>query len=196
MDYKKLNDNELIYMVQENDENSTNLLLKKYTPIIHNLSYEYYRRFIGSGYEFEDFYQEALVSFYKALYTYNNSKNVLFYTFVIICMKRSLSGFVRKIYNSVCNNLDTIEISEVEYCVEDIKENPKVRDSFNGLEKIIKDVIFNLSIEAGAILELKINGFTYKEISKLLDIPMSSVEFKSRRARNILRSKVKAYYCK
>lgn len=198
MDYKKINDNELIYMVQENDEDSTNLLINKYYPIILKLSNEYYNKFTGCGYDLEDFYQEALNAFYRAIYKYDNSKDVLFYTFVVMCIRRALSSFGRKVYSDVTNSLvnRSITLSEVENYVEDINENPNKKDIYKGLENIIKSVIFNLSLEAGAILELKINGFTYKEISILLDIPMSSVEFRSRRARNMLRSKVRAFYCK
>ena len=194
MDYRKYNDNELIYMVQENDEYSNDILFKKYYPIILKLSNEYYNKYTGLVYEFDDFYQEALSAFYRALSNYDCSKGVLFYTFVIICIRRALSSFGR----NVCNNkiIDDIDISELEYCIEDNRENPIVIESFKGLENIIRDVIFSLSLEAGAIIELKVNGFTYKEISILLDIPMSSVEFKSRRARRILRNKVNAYYCK
>ena len=86
MDYKKLNDNELIYMVQENDESSRDLLVKKYSPVIFKISNEYYKKYTGHIYEFDDFYQEALISFYRALHTYNSSKGVLFYTFVVICI--------------------------------------------------------------------------------------------------------------
>ena len=195
MDYKKYNDNELIYMVQENDEVYTDLLLKKYKPIIFKLSNEYYRKYTGCVYEFDDFFVEALSAFYKALNTYDSCNGTLFYTYVILCIKRALSSFGRIVFNNknISNNVD---ISELEYYVEDIGANPIIRDSYKGLEDIIRDVIFSLSIEAGAIIELKINGFTYKEISKLLDIPISSVEFKSRRARNLLRKRVKAYYCK
>ena len=194
MDYKKYNDNELIYMVQENDEVSNNLLLKKYYPIIFKLSNEYYNKYNGVIYELDDFYQEALSAFYRAISNYDNNKGVLFYTFVVICIKRALSSFGRIVYNDKIN--DDIDISELEYCIEDTRENPIIIESFKGLENIIRDVIFSLSLEAGAIIELKVNGFTYKEISILLDIPMSSVEFKSRRARRILRKKINAYYCK
>lgn len=198
MDYKKYNDNELIYMVHEKDETSSYLLFNKYYPIILKLSKEYSDKFIGCGYELDDFYQEALSAFYRAINAYDDSKDTLFYTFVVVCIKRALSSFGRKIYSETTNNLaiGAIELDKVENYIEDFSENPKVRERFYGLENIIKNVIFSLSLEAGAILELKINGFTYKEISKLLDIPISSVEFKSRRARNILRNKVSTYYCK
>ena len=196
MDYKKYNDNELIYMVQENDEDSVNLLVRKYSPIIYRLSNEYYKKYNDSGYEFDDFCQEALSAFYKSLHTFDSTKDVLFYTFVNVCIRRTLSSFGRTAYSNKIKEYNNIDIAELEYCVEDIRENPIYKDSFRGLENIVRDVIFGSSLEVGAILELKINGFTYKEIGILLDIPKSSVEFKSRRARNLLRNKVRLYYCK
>ena len=195
MDYKKYNDNELIYMVQENDESSTDILIRKYRPIIFKLSNEYYKKYTGRIYDFDDFYQEALFSFYKAIHTYNNSKSVLFYTYVVICIKRALSSFGRVVFSNK-NRDDGIDINELEYCIEDTVENPIIRDSYNGLQNVVRNLIFSLPIESGSILELRINGFTYKEIGILLDIPMSSVEFKTRRARVMLRNKVKEYYCK
>lgn len=195
MDYKKYNDNELIYMVRENDEISTNILLNKYYPIILNISNEYYKKYNGYIYDFDDFYQEGLVSFYKALSTYNNTKDVLFYTYVVFCIRRSLSSF-GKLVNKKKNKDENIDINELEYAIEDVKTNPINRDSYIELENIVRDVIFSLPLESGSILELKTNGFTYKEIGKLLDIPISSVEFKSRRARKMLRNRVMDYYCK
>ena len=196
MDYKKLNDNELIYMIQENDEDSINLLVRKYSPIIFKLSKEYYDRYNGFLYDLDDFYQEALNAFYKAIHTYNNDRGVLLYTYVTACIRRALAGFGRLVCSNRNKDAFSTDISKLEYCIEDSRENPDIRESFKGLENIVKDFIFGLSIEVGAILELKINGFTYKEIGELLDIPMSSVEFKSRRARKLLRNKVMAYYCK
>ena len=195
MDYKKYNDNELIYMVRENDEISTNILVNKYYPIILNISNEYYKKYNGYIYDFDDFYQEGLVSFYKALSTYNNTKDVLFYTYVVFCIRRSLSSF-GKLVNKKKNKDENIDINELEYAIEDVKTNPTNRDSYIELENIVRNVIFSLPLESGSILELKTNGFTYKEIGKLLDIPISSVEFKSRRARKMLRNRVMDYYCK
>lgn len=198
MDYKKYNDNELIYMVQENDERSNNILLTKYQPIIFNLSQEYYNKHVGCGYELDDFYQEALTAFYRAIRSYDASKDVKFYTFVVICIKRALSSISRKLYSNknMRVNFNNIDIDDVEYCIEDTRENPFIRESYNELEDIIKNVIFTIPIDVSSILELKLNGFTYREISVLLDIPVSSIEFKIRKIRNLLRNKVNAYYCK
>ena len=41
MDYKKLNDYEVMYMIKENDDYSREILLKKYMPIVSKISSKY-----------------------------------------------------------------------------------------------------------------------------------------------------------
>lgn len=197
MDYKEYNDYELVYMVKEENEYYTEILFKKYQSIILKLSNKYYRQYKNYGYDYEDFYQEALVSFYKAINNYDNNRNVLLYTFIIVCINRGLLSFIRGITNK-CVDLNSIyvDINENEFCIADPERDTNTMIDYNELGEIVKKVIFSLPMESGAILELKLNGFTYREIGTLLDIPTSSVEFKSRNARNILRKTVKAYYCK
>lgn len=197
MDYKKYNDYELIYMIRENDEEKEKILLDKYCPVIASLAYKYYKRNSNIGYDYEDFYQEALFSFYHALSNYNNEKEVLFYTFVTICMERSLCSFSKKISSkkrNVYNNY--INIDEIDYLIEDKDKNIEVINQFTEVEKIYKKTIYSSKMLIGAILELKYNGFTYKEISILLDIPISSIEFKIRRTKQLLRKELSKYYCK
>lgn len=197
MEYKNYNDYELVYMVKE-DGYYSDILFKKYQPMIFKLSNKYYKEYKNYGYEFDDFYQEALFAFYEALDSYDNSKDTLFYTFVVVCIERSLVSFTRNITsnkNSYLNSNYT-EINELDYKIEDTINNTNRIIDLKELETIVKRVIFSLPLEAGAIMELKLNGFTYREIGVLLDIPTSSVEFKTRSARNILRNRVKLYYCK
>ena len=54
----------------------------KYTPIIRKIASEYYQKYSNYGYEYDDFLQEAELAFYRALSSYNEDKNSLFYTFV------------------------------------------------------------------------------------------------------------------
>ena len=44
MKYKSYNDNELIYLIRENDDDSLDILFKKYRPIIISLCNYYYSR--------------------------------------------------------------------------------------------------------------------------------------------------------
>ena len=57
--------------------------------------------------------------------------------------------------------------------------------------KRIIEIINKLPIEYSSVLELKMNGFNYREISTLLDIPSSTVEYRIRR----IRKEINQYYC-
>ena len=198
----KINDYELIYKVRENDEDSKDFLYKKYYPIIHHLANSFYQANKYYGYDFEDFLQEANIAFYKALSSFNERENTLFYTFVVICIKRKLLSFCKRITNRNNNysSLECLSLNEID--VEDKRVD--VNSLFNNIEieKTIKDFIYSLPFEKACIFELKYNGFTYREISTLLDMPISSLEFKYRSSLKKIRKILKDYtnkkniYCK
>lgn len=189
MEYKKYNDYELLYFVKENDEFSQKILFEKYQPVLRNLAKKSYRSFSHYGYEYEDFLQEANIAFQQAIRCYNESKSILFYTFVILCVRRKLFTFCREISLRKKNN-SIAQISEKdEYSIVDRKSDINaIMDSYV-LEEICKKAILNLPMEISSILELRINGFTYGEIGNLLDIPISTVESRFRRAKKYLQQK-------
>lgn len=191
MNYKKYNDYELIYNVRENDDYSYDCLFNKYIPIMKKLAYKYYSNYKDYGCELEDFQQEAYISFYSAVNSYNEDQNSLFYTFVVLCINRALSTFCRKITcekkNINCNYL--INIDDVPYI---FGEN-NIEDYYNniGVRDFIKSIYLNMNLDDSCILELRYNGFTYKEISILLDIPLRKVQLRGRKIKRIINSKIK-----
>ena len=196
MDYKKYNDYELIDKIQENDDDSKNIMFDKYQPLIRGIANKYYQKYSDYGYQYEDFVQEAMIAFYKALTSYNEQRDNLFYTFVILCIDRNLLTFCKNISNPNRNvSYDSIEdINEAN--IVDVKSDVHSIISEYEQQEFIKDFIYELPLEVGAIIELKWNGFTYREIGFLLDIPSSSVEWKSRRARGQLQKKFYRTWCK
>ena len=111
MSYKKYNDYELISMIRENDEDSYNLLFQKYSPIIRKIAFDYYRSYSSYGYDLDDFIQEGYVAFQKSLNKYNEKKDVLFYTFVVLCIHRNLISFCNCISNDKKNISDYYLVS-------------------------------------------------------------------------------------
>ena len=191
-----LNDYELIYNVRENDDYSKDLLYQKYYPVIHNIANYFYQQNKYFGYDFEDFLQEANLAFYNALVNFNEKEDTLFYTFVSLCIKRKLLSFCKRITNRNKNysSKDCISLDDIE--LEDKKSN--VNSLFNDLEveNLVKEFLYSLSFDKACIFELKYNGFSYKEISKLLDIPVSSLEFKNRSSVKKIRRIINKYYSK
>lgn len=189
MKYKDYNDYELIYMVRENDEEFKDLLFRKYAPIVGKLSLDFYNNYKNYGYEYEDFYQEAMLAFNNAIINYDDNKGTIFYTFLIVCVKRALLSYVRNISNAkknIDNNM-LVELDEFKL----IDKNSDIDSIYKDkeLQDIIREFIYNPSflIEDTSILELRINGFTWNEISILLDLPSSSIYLKFNRLKRKLR---------
>ena len=195
MNYKKYNDYELIYMIRENDDSSQNILFEKYQPIIRKFANDFYMRYKSNGYDYEDFLQEATIGFQKALLSFDDSKDNLFYSFAILCIQRRLLSFCRMFMSDKYKNVffDTISTDDV-LCV-DIRNNIDSIFDEKELEKILKTIIFDLSWEEGIVFELRLNGFQYLEISKLLDISCRKVGIILNSVRNIVRKRIYNYYC-
>ena len=189
----KYNDYELLYMVRENDEFSSRILLEKYYPIIKNISVEYYNKYKNFGYDLEDFIQEALLAFYKAVDTFNENRNVLFYTYLCVCIHRKFSSFCRRfcsttkvLSNTYFSSLDDIQVI-------DKRANIDKTTDFNDISRRLRQILFNFTFEESCIYELKMNNFKYKEISILLDMDIRSVQAKYNKVIKIITSKLINY---
>lgn len=195
MNYKTYNDYELIYMIRENDDFSQNVLFEKYQPIIRKIANDFYIKYKNTGYDYEDFLQEATIGFQKALFSFDDSKDNLFYSFAVLCIKRRLLSFCRMFLSDKYKYvfLDTISIDDV-FCV-DMKNNIDSIFDEKEIEKLLKTIIYDLSWEEGIVFELRLNGFQYLEISKLLDISCRKVGIILKSVRKIVRKRIHTYYC-
>ncbi len=189
----KYNDYELLYMVREKDEYSSRFLLEKYYPIIKNISIEYYNKYKDYGYDLEDFIQEALLAFYRAVDTFSENKDVLFYTYLCVCIHRRFGSFCRRfnshskiISNSYLTSLDDVQVVDNSVDIDKTMH-------FNDICKRLKQILLNLSFEESCIYELKMNNFKYKEIASLLDIDIRNVQSKYNKIIKIINSKLINY---
>ena len=193
MDYKKYNDYELIYMVREKDDTSYGTLFHKYLPIIKRIASDYYKSYCDYGYDLDDFVQEGYLGFQNAILSYDEHKDVLFYTFVSLCIKRRILTFCKRITcdkknirNTELVDCDTVPIEDstihIEYdslCREMVSE--------------IWDVVYSFSLEYTCVFELRFNHFQYQEIESLLDIPVRRAEFMMRRMIQKIRKEKKIF---
>lgn len=195
MNYKQYNDYELVYMVRENDDYSRSLLYDKYLPLLKKISYEFYSVYKRYGYDYDDFLQEAMLAFERAIIKYDDKQETLLYTFVNVCVRRSLITFCRNISNDR-NNLPMDSFLDISKTSISDKVNIDEMFECKELEELCKKVILDLPMENSTVFELKINGFTYREIGVLLDIPSSTAEFKNRKAKSYFKKILSKYYCK
>ena len=99
MDYKELNDNELVYLCCENSEEACNTIINKYKPIILSTVKQYMKELNIVGSEINDFYQEGLIGLMTAINTYDETKDTTFYTYATKCIKNNMLSSVRKSFS-------------------------------------------------------------------------------------------------
>ncbi len=186
MDYKKINDYEVVYMVRENDEEAREIIFNKYIPIVRRIASDHLALAKMARIEYEDLVQEGLIALNEAINKYNERSGVLFYTFLCVCIERRILTYCRKMNSSKHYLLNTSLDDEYIYSVSD---NDVFEAYFNEINLERKFVSFKnlFDIVESNIFELRYNGFSYKEISKLLDIPVSTIDGKLCKIRRILK---------
>jgi len=183
--YKDLNDYEIMYMVEENDD-ARDLLFNKYRPIIVNIANKYKLDGERLGFEVDDLVQEGYLGLYSAIRNYNCEEDALFYTYALLSIKSKILNAL-KIGNTQKKKSLNYSISlstPIDYdsdlllgdfIIDDKAINPdKVLD-----EKVIFDnlrfFLYSLDINRASIFELNLNGFNNRDISNLLNCPVKTV---------------------
>lgn len=180
-------DNELIYLVSENNEDAHDAFFEKYDNIIR-MKCTKYKTFIESkGFEFNDLFQEGRLGLTQALNDYNEQKNVSFYTFANLCIDRQISTFLKhvtrdknKILNdsiSLDTNVNGIGKPLIELILDENNIDPE--QSFIELEEqeeLYKKIEDILSSTEKDVFDLRLQGFTYKEIAQLLNVTQKAVD--------------------
>ena len=164
--FMNYSDYELIYMIKE-DEETFGYLVSKYEPLFKKLTYSFYCSNKHKGIDQEELLQVCRLVLYEISKKYDQDKDILFYSYLLFCLKRALSQYVKKnskaldCYNYMdYNNYENLCITTTDY----------------GYYEDIMEFKNNLDYPDSCVFELKINGFSYKEISILLDVSIKKVD--------------------
>ncbi len=193
--YRELDDNELLYMINDSDDNYDYLLLK-YKPLIFNICKEYEVGGRELGYELEDLIQIAYLALFNAIKTYKEKKNVLFYTYMIKCIKNSLNNEFRnqltnkKIVLNKALPYD-IPLSDTSRAIIELIPDTSSPDPLNFLLEEMEEVAYtnflnSLPIETAVSYEMKNQDIKETDIARFLDTDEKTI-------RRYLREAKKAY---
>ena len=175
MEYQP-NDEELIYMIRENDEEAWKIIMNKYEPLLNYLAFYYQKNYTNqTSTDKEELIQEMRIAIYKSATSYQSQTNTKFFSYLFKSLKNACSVYCTKQAKNKYN----------EYLVEDTLKYEKPNDINNDTHKIYNDLYldqklleFSLTLKTldASIFLLKMSSFTYKEISKLLDINLKKVD--------------------
>ena len=184
MNYDDINDYEVLSMVADN-EDATELLFKKYKPLIVGLAKKIYGMAQNTGFDLNDLVQEAMIGFSTAINTFDENKDTTFFTYAKTCIERRLYSLIKsasRFKHQLLNESYSVEdlatdSRSLENLLEDSSSNPesKLIDNENTKE-LIKNIQKTLTNLESAVFELKISGFNYKEIAEILDKDSKSID--------------------
>lgn len=186
MNYKELNDNELIYLCSENNEDAINVIIDKYKNCVLSILKEYTKQYNIIGIDTLDLYQEGLIGLMHAINSFKEDKDVLFYTYANACIRKNMINAIKKTFekkNRILNNsysLDKLicdsDNSLYEIFKDESKEPNKILLDKEDEIEIISNLKSKLSKNEFEIFKLKLNGLKNEEISKIINKNKKYVE--------------------
>lgn len=182
MNYKNINDYEILYLIEDENDSYKDIMYDKYKHVVGKLCSKYLQVFSSISIDKEDLYQEALLGIDYAISHFDFHRDVTFYTYCVLCVESKIKDYCQKLMtkkNLVLSNSISLET--------ELYENIYLSDVISSAEDVCRSVIFNedlkkiidfknsLSIKQAQVFELRMNGFSYKEISVLLSIDIKGV---------------------
>ena len=90
--YSELSDEKLVLLAQGGDDNAEEYLIRKYKDVVRSKAHLYFM----VGADSEDIVQEGMIGIFKAIRSYNKSKQASFHTFAEICINRQIITAIKR----------------------------------------------------------------------------------------------------
>ncbi|MFH6984003.1 sigma-70 family RNA polymerase sigma factor [Marinoscillum sp. 108] len=142
----------------------------------------------------KDLVQDTFMKAYRFINSFQQGTNAKAWLYRIL--KNSFINDFRKRSKQPAK----VDYQEVEnfYNSEDVDESRTVDLRIDAVKDMIGDEVSNalnaLAVDFRTVIILcDLEGFTYEEMAKILDIPIGTVRSRLHRARNLLKEKLKSY---
>jgi len=186
IDIRDMTDEELAVLARmgtENGRKAENELISRYSEKIMVKA----RMLSGTGAEYDDLWQEGLISLLGAIYAYDPSRGAKFSTFSEVCILNRMRSVcsIRKNPSVNCDSLDELCGDEIASGVED----PESQFLYKELLSELKNGIASeLSSAERRTFELCVQGVSYRRAARMLGISEKAVDNAMQRARRKLRT--------
>jgi RNA polymerase sporulation-specific sigma factor len=181
---KEFQDNELISLVNEKNEDASNLLYEKYSYIVDIIVNKYKKGAYYFSIDLNELRQEAMVGFSDALVSFDQDSNASLKTFITLCVERRVRNYIK------ANDTTKSKILKEAYSLDTpVYEGVTLGDAIpsktsspedkmveeESIKELRKKIDKTLSPFEKDVLELLINDFTEKDIASILNINIKQV---------------------
>lgn len=182
--YNNLTDEQVIKIIKDGDKQALSYLLEKYRDLVNIKVGKYY--IIGA--EREDTIQEGMIGLYKAIKSFDGSKDISFKTFANLCIERQLITAIKtsnrqkhlplnsylSLNTAAYDNdgdelIDKFDSKTIEDPLDTIMKKEYINEVENAIDK-------SLSKFEKQVLNRYIQGESYLIIAQKLNAPVKSVD--------------------
>ncbi|TDL92008.1 RNA polymerase sporulation sigma factor SigH [Vibrio vulnificus] len=183
--YTHMEDVMLVGKIQNGDEDALDFLINKYRYVVQSNALKYFL----TGGDKEDVFQEGMIGLYKAIRDYKNCKNSSFRSFAELCITRQIITAVKAAIrqkHSPLNNYVSLYMpihqGETEQGLIDLIPEQRQNDPVTilikseeicDIELILTEVLSELE---SSVVDLYLEGKTYLEISKELNVQKKTID--------------------
>jgi len=182
MNYKDFNDYELLEQIHSCSEDANEILLYKYRPLIVSEAKKYIKYSHG-GVDLNDLIQEGLLGLNDAINSFRDEQPANFGTYAKICVQRKMTNLIKSTMsykNKILNDyvsIDNDEEEPIDSFLADNSTNPvNMVEDYDFQNRVISNLNEKLSEIEKEVFDLKLKGFTYKEIADLLEKDNKSID--------------------
>ncbi|MGE5632629.1 MAG: sigma-70 family RNA polymerase sigma factor [Caulobacteraceae bacterium] len=179
----------LIKKSKSGDIESFELLISSYDKKAYNIAL----RMMGNEEDAKDMAQEALIRVFKAVKDFKEQSSFSTWLYRIVT-NVCLDELRRRKKEKTVSLENTVETDSGEMRLEVCSDKETPENVYERLEQrqLIKDAIKELNEEYRSVIILRdIQGFSYEEISSMLDCSLGTIKSRINRARSALRDKLK-----
>ena len=184
-------DKEIVKECLDGNREAFDVLVEKYYKKIYNLAY----RFVGDSEEANDLAQEIFTAAYQNLSKFRGDAKFSTWLFQIASNrgKNRFKYLKRRGFFANKGLSDSGEDREpLQREIPDNSANPETILAGKQIQKIVQDAIDELEPDHKEIVLLRdIEGFSYDEIAKILNLPEGTTKSRLHRARMVVKEKLK-----
>lgn len=188
---EKDEDMDIVARCRRGSREAFDILVEKYYRKIYNLAY----RFVGDSEEANDLAQEIFAAAYQNLKKFRGDAKFSTWLFQIATNrgKNKFKYLKRRGFFANRGHAEGDEEREpLQREIPDTSPNPEAALAGKQIQKIVQDAINELEPDHKEIVILRdIEGFSYDEIAKMLNLPEGTTKSRLHRARMVVKERLK-----
>ena len=182
---KSLYEDELLLLIRKGNERARELFFSSYETILRNGAHQFKIRFNLPAFSEEDIYQEIKLSFINCINLYNFKYGKFYNFFEIVCKRDVLHELRNQTKDSNDSRKHLVFDENIDYQTITNIESLKFNDCYEVIENQLKN-----NDKHSNCLRLWIEGYSYKEISRMLKITVPSVNYHVRKSISNIREEL------